>query len=481
MVDQQDAVPQTSTTRPPVSNRSDRSQTEGMIGTAQRETSGSSAASNSISDSRRASSVQRGRFLVQKAQESNANMDSNKSHSNGSASAKLPEKKGRFLVQQVSDCENPTAVAKDRANGNMVSNNNSLGNNTIPKPHSAEGRSISDHSADPTTTNYPEDPTKQHVVDSQYDRRQTVQKGRFLVQSQQDESSTRMLAQNNNPAIPIGVIPGNQVVREKKGRFSVLEPNSVQPPEAGHAAQNNPTASPPKQIASQQPQIRTASAGMEGPANGQVPPTAAMHAAPNQAGMAPIQGQPNIPILKKKGRFVVSNMPVQAVFNNYQQEYHPQVAQPENVTMVFPTEEAATYGTPMDHGAHVDPNQHYYAASNMPPPPPPSIPPPPQQPGTGIETPLSSTSSIHKHYVPETPSCNPSPMVTTHKTDETVGAKHLAQPRRGADGGPNVKQRFGKMILFLDQMRSEVTEADRNVKTMQTNMKCMVRTCLLQL
>ena len=35
---------------------------------------------------------------------------------------------------------------------------------------------------------------------------------------------------------------------------------------------------------------------------------------------------------------------------------------------------------------------------------------------------------------------------------------------------------FGKMLYFLDQMKLEVTDADQNIKNLQTEMKCLVRT-----
>jgi hypothetical protein len=48
-------------------------------------------------------------------------------------------------------------------------------------------------------------------------------------------------------------------------------------------------------------------------------------------------------------------------------------------------------------------------------------------------------------------------------------------PRHIAPGFAGQQQGFGKMYYFLDQMRSEVQEADRTIKSLQTDMRCMVR------
>jgi hypothetical protein len=53
-----------------------------------------------------------------------------------------------------------------------------------------------------------------------------------------------------------------------------------------------------------------------------------------------------------------------------------------------------------------------------------------------------------------------------------------AAARHIAPGFGGQQQGFGKIYYFLDQMRSEVQEADRTIKSLQTDMKCMVRISL---
>lgn len=67
-------------------------------------------------------------------------------------------------------------------------------------------------------------------------------------------------------------------------------------------------------------------------------------------------------------------------------------------------------------------------------------------------------------------------------TSSSIATKHNKQPRAASTSrstssstsGLAGQQGFGKMFYFLDQMRLEVTDADRKIKSFQTDMKFMV-------
>jgi hypothetical protein len=53
-------------------------------------------------------------------------------------------------------------------------------------------------------------------------------------------------------------------------------------------------------------------------------------------------------------------------------------------------------------------------------------------------------------------------------TSRPTPSRHTSSALAGQQG-------FGKLLYFLDQMRLEVNDADKNIKTLQTDMKCLVR------
>jgi hypothetical protein len=95
--------------------------------------------------------------------------------------------------------------------------------------------------------------------------------------------------------------------------------------------------------------------------------------------------------------------------------------------------------------------------------------------GGGAESPSPKLTAeelvpaLYETVAPTRPAA--SPLVTTTKPQLSRQNTPTAPPSTAAQ---RQQQGFGKMLYFLDQMKLEVTDADQKIKSLQTDMRCLV-------
>jgi hypothetical protein len=77
-------------------------------------------------------------------------------------------------------------------------------------------------------------------------------------------------------------------------------------------------------------------------------------------------------------------------------------------------------------------------------------------------------------YEPGSAARQASPMVTS-AASKSVLSRAPTAPATAPQRPHQQQQGFGKMLYFLDQMKLEVTDADQKIKSLQTDMRCLVR------
>jgi len=201
------------------------------------------------------------------------------------------------------------------------------------------------------------------------------------------------------------------------------------------------------------------------------------------------------PVVKRKGRFMVTNVkdpglvavPVQAVMTSVASQPMDSIQ-----TAISGGIDGQTfaYGAQMmmvAPAAHLSmPQQVQNAAA------------PPQegsnpamttvtfQQSAGAVQPPTVAGSSGPVPLPTLPAETAAGMATQHATGEDPQAKakpkgqpHKLSPHpnaaRGSGGGLAGQSGLGKVFYFLDQMRLEVTDADKTIKTLQSDMKFLVR------
>ena len=282
-------------------------------------------------------------------------------------------------------------------------------------------------------------------------------------------------------------LPGQatgHIVKKQRGRFKLLQ--EAPPPAA--ETQTTTSAPPPPPP----------------PAN--IPPAGRERASSSASSKSNVSATANAqtfdgsgaPVVKRKGRFMVTNVkdpglvavPVQAVMT----PVTTQPVDPSQASVSGDTDaQPIAYGAQMmmvTPAAHLSmPQQVQYTAA-----------PPPQEGGN----PATATLTFQQAAVAVQPptvvgSAGPLPLpIIPGETalgpaaqpaagdDPQAKAKPKAQPRKPtphpnavrAGGGLAGQTGLGKVFYFLDQMRLEVTEADKTIKTLQSDMKFLVRILL---
>ena len=293
---------------------------------------------------------------------------------------------------------------------------------------------------------------------------------------------------------------GNMIIKKKKGRFKLLQevPSSAEASPVIHHKQqqlhtpavpipsqtvNGGTApSPPQAPAGAVPVQKQPQHNRSTPSPPQLdrkttnppppPPTAATPVLPHsqlvrertssiasiQGGMSVTGQQPTTfdgtgaPVVKKKGRFVVTNVkdpgfvavPLQAIVSN-----------DTNIQMVLTTANPSTANGNIS--ATVVPTTIVQAATANP-----SLvhtsQPPLQHP-----PPLAPTTTATPANTPAT--------VSDKKRPEGAPRQRQAPGSRNNGGGLAAQSGLGKVFYFLDQMKMEVTEADKTIKSLQADLR----------
>jgi hypothetical protein len=345
---------------------------------------------------------------------------------------------------------------------------------------------------------------------------------------------------------PSGMEPstsGQQVVTKKKGRFKFVEQVPVQRI-VNDVVVTNETKANDIQLetttaASITPNSSAVNLQMLPPAH----PSASTTSIPPEGPVLV-----TTPIIQKKGRFVVTSLPVPTALSIGGPTVAPStlpqpplpvlpnesggngtvpiatsttISQPNNPT--YSTVSMVVEGTLVQQGGagfvvlpiegssvtpaggaipqmlnsvlHQQPQQQ--AALGCPPPFP--VPPPPPPPPNGhspVHTPSTSNVAFTESHSPSAAYANcgaeegvanvgatfyepasitrqASPMVSAVASKSVLSRAPTAQG--SAPQRPHQQQQgFGKMLYFLDQMKLEVTDADQKIKSLQTDMRCLV-------
>lgn len=299
--------------------------------------------------------------------------------------------------------------------------------------------------------------------------------------------------QSHEPAQNVGTMQNPQsaglseaigsVVTKKKGRFNFLEQAPVREASPGRLVDGTDAA--------EGRQHERSFSATSAPGESSIP--LSKPGSTNDAAGAPV--------VKKKGRFVVTSVPAKAVVTTTQSvmsevQTSAQSQAPSQIelgynnyegyttTAILGSQEqlnyaaAPTYDRTMDGTqAAVQPQVQTGLPSTFdaqqPPPPTPNR----MSPVPMVAPSLDSQSpSTHRKQ---------SPLLTTEESGPSTSTNTAAQQNqqsrtklaaaRSTPGGIAGQQGFGKMYYFLDQMKLEVTDADKNIKSLQTDMKCMVR------
>lgn len=207
------------------------------------------------------------------------------------------------------------------------------------------------------------------------------------------------------------------------------------------------------------------------------------------------------PVVKKKGRFVVTSVSVQAPTS---QPMPPEqnVVQQQLPVHLRTDLARQSYEGPSSVMAMAPPGQLFYAANpshdgtgtivapamvqqpvqSAPPPAPvePPLPPPTSNrlspvPMMAASVPSEANSPSTSLQQPQLASSEESgPSNFSSAATETRAPTSRPTASRNSAPGLAGQQGFGKMLYFLDQMRLEVTDADMKIKSLQTDMKCLV-------
>ena len=390
---------------------------------------------NTAAEPERTTTVRKGRFQIQQSDElpNNSKGIQPPDAVRRSSSVSVPTQKGRFQI--LSDTK-PEGV-ESRGRSTSVA--------SLPSTMTQQkGRFLVQVPSNETNESDTTEPKPREAPPRQSSR----MKGRFLVQPQSDSAMEGESA--NSTQVPAeSSEPQQRQPSRQKGRFT------LNPPEASSSS----STQHPETLMGNSPIVSI-------PEGQQVVEKKGRFSVMKQTDAGDrLEAEVNaVPQIRKRGRFVVSNTRIQGVVTSAPQviPFHQPgygVASMPNLPPSVPmaagpmaVAEGLTYTPPL----HPPPQGSVISAklsSQSPPPPPP----PPNQtdvvpPGPPISNEDAPSALPSKARSASTPTSRPRP------TPSMSG-----------------KQGFGKMLHYLDQMRLEVTDADRTVRTLQTDMKCMVR------
>jgi hypothetical protein len=296
------------------------------------------------------------------------------------------------------------------------------------------------------------------------------------------EPSTMMGSGGGAPMVSLPDANG-QIVTKKKGRFNFLEQApSSRPASPGRMPEANDAT-----VERQQRHERSFSASAA-PASGN-------HTPPGLSAKS-FDGSGSL-VITKKGRFVVTSGPVtaqssqtippehaseqmQSIIQSDIAQSHGEssgpvaVHMPQPVQLSFPSN--ATSSAIESHGAALP------VLSGQPPM---LALPTLSNPSSNRVSPVSATSqgahvegsapaSAHIQQVSVGEECSGPSSFTSTGLQARGTAASRPTPSRHSSSALAGQQGFGKLLYFLDQMRLEVNDADKNIKALQTDMKCLV-------
>jgi hypothetical protein len=146
---------------------------------------------------------------------------------------------------------------------------------------------------------------------------------------------------------------------------------------------------------------------------------------------------------------------------------HVEVGAPQAVQLSFPQHQPT--GTQTERGASNPPSPHSTQSSQLPP----IHAAPHHAAGIGQKVPTHEETPLPQHHAHSQSGAPVSPTASAEAVKPTQAAKFRVARPAGAKGA-QTNVGFGKVLYFLDQMKLEVTEADKTLKGQECDIRFLV-------